>query len=87
MAKHTLKNIGFNCSIPASKDFPGWTASQQFSLCKQCNSQEFTDENVEPTTKADNVVIFKVCKINEKKNHQLQQKRKWKNLEDQKESL
>ena len=50
-----------------SEDFSGRTASQQFSLCKQCDSQEFKDEHIKPTAKYDYVVIAEVCKINEKR--------------------
>ena len=42
-----------------SEDFPGWKVSQQVSLCKQYDSQEFTDENTEPTTKDEVFVIAK----------------------------
>ena len=50
-----------------SEDFSGWTVSQQFSFCKQCNSQEFKDEHIKPTAKYDDVVIAEVCEINEKR--------------------
>ena len=72
-----------------SEDFAGWTASHQVSFCKQCDSQEFTDENIEPTAKDDDVVIVKVCKINEKKRKELSAA-KQKEMEDpinRKESL
>ena len=50
-----------------SEDFSGWRVSQQFSLGKQCNSQEFKDEHIKPTAKYDDVVIAEVCEINEKR--------------------
>ena len=59
-----------------TEDFPGWTASQQISLCKRCDSQEFNDENIKPTTKYKDVVIAKACKINEKRKGQSTRKEK-----------
>ena len=56
-----------HCSIPVSEDFPRWTTSHQISFWKQWDSQEFTNENIEPTTKYDDVVIIKEYKINEKR--------------------
>ena len=50
-----------------SKDFPGLIASQQVSICKQCDTQEFTNKKIERTRKDDNTVIVKVCKITKKR--------------------